>query len=159
MVEEQEHEAVSPQEIDPMALAFLASIVKYSDDAIIGKTLDGTIVSWNAAAEKMYGFFAKEAIGQSIHIVVPPDRHDEVTELLARIKRSETIEHYETMRMTKAAGQIHVSVTLSPVKSESGEIIGASTIARDISDRKRAQAFQVTSAYNRSLIEASLTHW
>ena len=156
MIDEQERETMSPQQIDPAELAFLASIVKYSDDAIIGKTLDGTIVSWNAAAEKMYGFSAKEAIGQFIHIVVPPDRHNEVTEFLARIKRSETIEHYETERMTKSAGQIHVSVTISPIKSESGEILGASTIARDIGDRKRAQAFQRTSAYTRSLIEASL---
>jgi|SRR5271157_2882382 len=156
MIDGQEHEAISPQEIDPMEPAFFASIVKYSDDAIIGKTLDGTIVSWNAAAEKMYGFSAKEAIGQPIHIVVPPDRHDEVTEFLARIRRSETIEHYETRRMTKSAGEIDVSVTVSPIKSESGEIVGASTIARDISDRKRAEALQRASAYSRSLIEASL---
>jgi PAS domain S-box-containing protein len=156
MIDEQDHEAIFPQEIDPMELAFLASIIKDSDDAIIGKTLDGTIVSWNAAAEKMYGFSAKEAIGQPIRIVVPPDRHDEVTDFLSRIRRSETIKHYETERMTKSDGQIHVSVTVSPIKSASGEIVGASTIARDISDRKRAQAFQRASAYTRSLIEASL---
>jgi len=156
MSDQQDYEAISGQEISPVDLAFLASIVNYSDDAIIGKTLDGTIVSWNAAAEKMYGFSAREAIGQPIHIVVPPDRYDEVTEFLARIKRFETIEHYETKRMTKSAGQIHVSVTVSPIKSMAGEIVGASTIARDISDRKRAEeASQRASEYSRDLLQAS----
>jgi len=137
--------------------AFLASIVQSSDDAIIGKTLDGTILSWNAAAEKMYGFTAEEAIGQPIHIVVPPDRHDEIPEILSRIKGGERIEHYETMRMDRVGHNTHVSVTVSPIKSPSGEIVGASSITRDISDRKRAEeALRAAGAYSRSLIEASL---
>jgi PAS domain S-box-containing protein len=137
--------------------ALLASIVEYSDDAIIGKTLDGTILSWNAAAEKMYGFTAEQAIGQSILVVVPPDRQDEIPKILERIKGGETVEHYETKRMDKFGEQIHVSVTVSPIKTPSGDIVGASTVARDISDRKRAEeALQRASAYNRSLIEASL---
>jgi len=137
--------------------AFLASIVDYSDDAIIGMTLSGDILSWNAAAEKMYGFSAEEAIGQSIQIVVPPDRQDEIPRIVERIKRGETVEHYETKRMDKCGEQIYVSVTVSSIKNPSGEIVGASTVARDISDRKRAEeALQSASVYNRSLIEASL---
>ncbi|AFM27703.1 PAS domain S-box protein [Desulfomonile tiedjei] len=137
--------------------ALLASIVEYSDDAIIGKTLNGTILSWNAAAEKMYGFSAEQAIGQSILVVVPPDRQDEIPKILERIKRGETVEHYETKRMDKYGDEIYVSVTVSPIKNASGEIVGASTVARDISDRKRAEeALQRASAYSRSLIEASL---
>ncbi|MFZ5866358.1 MAG: PAS domain S-box protein [Thermodesulfobacteriota bacterium] len=137
--------------------ALLASIVEYSDDAIIGKTLDGTILSWNAAAEKMYGLTAEQAIGKSILVVVPPDRQDEIPQILERIKAGETVEHYETKRMDKYGKQIHVSVTVSPIKDADGEIVGASTVARDISDRKRAEeALHRASAYTRSLIEASL---
>ena len=137
--------------------AFLASIVESSDDAIVGKSLDGTILSWNAAAEIMYGFSAEEAIGQSILILVPPDRKDEIPRILARIRNGEIVQHYETKRMDKAGGQIDVSVTVSPIKDPSGKIVGASSITRDISDRKRAEeALQRASAYSRSLIEASL---
>ncbi|MGB6065429.1 MAG: PAS domain S-box protein [Desulfomonilaceae bacterium] len=137
--------------------AFLASIVESSDDAIIGKTLDGNILSWNAAAEKMYGYSAEEAIGESISIVVPPDRRDEIPTILTRIKESGIVEHYETKRINKARRLIDVSVTVSPIKNQAGEIVGASTIARDISDRKRAEeALLRASAYSRSLIEASL---
>ncbi|MEW6113143.1 MAG: PAS domain S-box protein [Thermodesulfobacteriota bacterium] len=137
--------------------ALLASIVEYSDDAIIGKTLEGTILSWNAAAEKMYGLAADQAIGKSILVVVPPDRQDEIPQILERIKAGETVEHYETKRMDKYGKQIHVSVTVSPIKNAGGEIVGASTVARDITDRKRAEeALHRASAYTRSLIEASL---
>jgi len=137
--------------------AFLASIVESSDDAIIGKTLDGKILSWNAAAERMYGFSAEEATGQSIDMVVPPDRKDEIPRILARISEGGAVEHYETKRMDRASRQIDVSVTVSPIKDASGKIVGASTTTRDISDRKRAEeALQRASAYTRSLIEASL---
>ncbi|MGO9570423.1 MAG: PAS domain S-box protein [Desulfomonilaceae bacterium] len=140
-----------------MESLFLASIVEYSDDAIIGKGLDGSILSWNTGAQKMYGFSAEEAIGQSILIVVPPDRQDEVPNILDRISKAETVEHYETKRMAKNGQQIHVSVTVSPIKNQAGEIIGASSVARDIGDRKRAdEALQRATAYSRSLIEASL---
>lgn len=143
--------------IDKMESLFLASIVEYSDDAIIGKTLDGTILSWNAAAEKMYGLTAEEAIGQSILIVVPPDRQDEITDILDRIAKGEPVEHYETKRLDKNGQQIYVSVTVSPVKNQDGEIVGASTVARDMTDRKHAEeALQRVGAYSRSLIEASL---
>jgi len=119
--------------------AFLASIVDSSDDATIGKTLDGTILTWNAAAEKMYGFTAEEAIGQSILILVPPDRHDEIPRILSKIQDGQRIDHYETLRMDRDGNNIHVSVTVSPIKSSSGEIVGASSIIRNISSRKRAE--------------------
>ncbi|MGB6064890.1 MAG: PAS domain S-box protein [Desulfomonilaceae bacterium] len=115
--------------------AFLAAIVESSDDAIIGKKLDGTILSWNAAATGMYGYTAEEAIGRSILTVVPPDREDEIPNILYKISRGQTVDHYETMRMNKAGRQFHVSLTVSPIRDESGEIVGASTIARDIGQR------------------------
>jgi len=137
--------------------AFLASIVENSHDAIIGKALDGTILSWNAAAEQMYGFSAEQAIGQSILLVVPPDCQDEIPYVLERVKRGESVEHYETKRMDKSGEEIYVSVTVSPIRNASGEIVGASTVARDITDRKRAEeALRRASDYYRRLIEASL---
>ena len=157
MAKKRRPDAIHNATIGLVERSLLASIVEYSDDAIIGKTLDGTILSWNAAAEKMYGITAQQAIGQSILIVVPPDRHDEIPKILEMVKRGEPVEHYETMRMNKEGRKIHVSVTVSPIKNQSGEILGASTVARDISDRKLAEeALQRAGAYSRSLIEASL---
>lgn len=157
MIKERQIGKAPGKDIGLVERALLASIVEFSDDAIIGKTLDGTILSWNAAAEKMYGLTAENAVGQSILVVVPPDRQDEIPKILDRIKRGETVGHYETKRMDNAGREIHVSVTVSPIKNPSGEIVGASTIARDISDRKLAEeALQRASAYSRSLIEASL---
>ena len=118
---------------------FLASIVESSDDAIIGKSLDGTILSWNSGAETMYGFSSKEALGQNILIVVPPDRRHEVPQFLGKIERGTRLDHYETVRMTKDGRQFPVSLTVSPIRNSAGEIVGASTIARDISERLRAQ--------------------
>ena len=110
-----------------------------SDDAIIGKSLDGTISSWNRGAEKIYGYSAQEIIGQNIAILSPPDRHDEVLRILEKIKRGERVEHFETVRVTKEGRQIHVSLSISPIIDTAGEIIGASTIARDITKRKRTE--------------------
>jgi PAS domain S-box-containing protein len=118
---------------------FLAAIVQSSDDAIIGKKLDGTILSWNAAATKMYGFSDKQAIGKSIQIVVPPDREDEIPQILDKIRRGEIVDHYETMRMSKDGRQFHVSLTVSPIRDMAGNIVGASTIARDISQRVQVE--------------------
>jgi PAS domain S-box-containing protein len=118
---------------------FLAAIVRSSDDAIIGKTLDGTILSWNDAATEMYGFSSDEAMNKSIRIVVPPDREDEIPQILDKIKRGELVDHYETMRMSKDGRQFHVSLTVSPIRDEGGDIVGASTIARDISQRVQAE--------------------
>jgi PAS domain S-box-containing protein len=135
----------------------LASIVESSDDAIIGKALDGTILSWNAGAERLYGYSAEEVQGRSIAILVPPDRSDDTSQLLEKIGRGEPVHNYETVRVRKDGGQIPVSVTVSPIRDAEGKITGASTIARDITERKRAEeALRRASAYHRSLIEASL---
>lgn len=119
---------------------WLATIVESSDDAIVGKMLDGTISSWNEAAERIYGYTAAEAIGRSATMLNPPDRKNEVAQLLQRIRRGERVHHYETERMRKDGRRISVSLTVSPIKDARGVIHGASAIARDISDRKRSEA-------------------
>lgn len=115
----------------------LASIVESSDDAIISKTLDGTITSWNCAAERIFGYEAKEIIGQPVTVLIPPDRLDEEPAILERLRRGLRIEHYETIRRRKDGRLIDVSLTVSPVKDDQGRIIGASKIAYDVTDRKR----------------------
>ncbi len=139
----------------------LASIVESSDDAIITKTSNGVITSWNSGAESIYGFSAEEVVGRPISILIPPGHVDEVPDILERIKRGEGIRHYETVRMRKDGQVIHVSVSISPVKNKQGQIIGASTIARDITtevaSRKQAEdKLSAASQYARSLIESSL---
>ncbi len=116
----------------------LAAIVDSSDDAIISKNLEGIIISWNRAAERIFGYTAQEAIGRPITILIPPDRLEEVPRLLARIRRGERIEHFETIRRRKDGQHIDVSLTVSPVKNARGKVIGASKIARDITEQKRA---------------------
>jgi PAS domain S-box-containing protein len=118
-------------------ILWLASIVESSDDAIITKNLDGIITSWNKAAERVFGYTAEEAIGKPITIVIPPQRHDEEPAILDRIRRGERIEHYETVRQRKDGSLIDISLTVSPVKNAQGQIVGASKIARDITERKR----------------------
>jgi PAS domain S-box-containing protein len=120
-------------------LRWLASIVDSSDDAIVSKNLDGIITSWNRGAERVFGYAAGEAIGQPITIVIPRDRQDEERTILTRIRRGERIDHFETVRQRKDGSLIAVSLTISPVKSANGEIVGASKIARDISAQKRSQ--------------------
>lgn len=116
----------------------LAAIVQSSGDAIIGKNLDGVITSWNSGAEVMYGYSASEVIGQPISLLIPPDRPDDTRDTLARVSRGEAIPHMETERVRQDGRRIYVALTISPVRNASGEIIGASTIARDITDQKRA---------------------
>ena len=120
-------------------LRWVASIVDFSDDAIISKNLDGVITSWNRGAERVFGYSAEEAIGQPITIVIPRDRHAEEGTILTRIRRGERIDHFETVRQRKNGSLIIVSLTVSPVKNANGEVVGASKIARDVSDQKRAQ--------------------
>jgi PAS domain S-box-containing protein len=120
--------------------ALLASIVESSDDAIIAKDIQGTIVAWNPAAERMFGYTAAEAIGQSIRLIIPRDRQDEETVVLDRIRRGEKIEHFETIRCRRDGTCLPISLTVSPIRDESGGVIGASKIARDISERVRAEA-------------------
>ena len=120
-------------------LRSLASIVESSDDAIVSKTLDGIITSWNRGAERIFGYAAEEAIGQPITIVIPQDRLDEERTILTRLRRGERIDHFETIRQRKHGSLIVVSVTISPIKNADGKIVGASKIARDITEQKRAQ--------------------
>jgi PAS domain S-box-containing protein len=120
-------------------LRALASIVESSDDAIVSKSLDGIIKSWNRGAERIFGYTAEEAIGQPITIVIPQDRLDEERTILNRIRRGERIEHYETVRRRKHGSLIAISLTVSPIKDAEGKIIGASKIARDITEQKRNQ--------------------
>ncbi len=118
----------------------LAAIVEGSDDAIIGKTLEGMITSWNGGAERIYGYSREEAVGRSISVLVPPDRPDELAEqIFDKLRRGERVDHYETERIRKDGARIHVSLTISPITDANGRIIGASTIARDITERKRAE--------------------
>jgi PAS domain S-box-containing protein len=116
-----------------------AAIVESSDDAIIAKTLDGVISAWNAAAERMFGYREHEVIGQPITLIVPPDLYDEEHDILRRLRAGERVEHYETVRFTKAGERIDVSLTISPMRDPSGRIVGCSKIARDITSAKRAE--------------------
>ncbi|HTM44089.1 MAG TPA: PAS domain S-box protein [Polyangiaceae bacterium] len=116
---------------------FLASVVASSDDAIITKSLDGIIQSWNTGAQRLYGYAAHEVMGKPISILIPPEHQGEEIEILQRLRRGERIDHFETVRLAKDGRRIDVSLTVSPVRDSFGEIIGASKIARDISDRKR----------------------
>jgi PAS domain S-box-containing protein len=124
-------------------LRWLASIVESSDDAILSKDLDGIITSWNRGAEHVYGYTAEEAIGRPITIVIPEDRQSEEHEILTRIRRGERIDHFETVRRRKDGRIIVISLTISPIKNAEGKIVGASKIARDITEQKRIQE-QVT---------------
>lgn len=128
-------------------LSRLASIVESSDDAIVSKDLDGIITSWNRGAERVFGYTAEEAIGQPITIVIPADRHSEEREILARIRRGERVEHFDTIRRRKHGSLIAVSLTISPVRNKEGKVIGASKIARDITEQKRAQDLIATLAH------------
>ncbi len=122
------------------AAARLAAIVDGAEDAIVGKTLDGVITSWNRAAEDLFGYTAAEAVGRPITLIIPPERHAEETEILARLRRGEFIQHFETERLTKDGRLIPISLRISPVRNAQGALIGASKIARDISDRRRGEA-------------------
>ena len=122
------------------AQALLAAIVASSDDAIVSKTLDGTILTWNAGAERLFGFSAREAVGQPITLVIPPDLHEEERSILARLRTGERLEHFETIRITKDGKRIDVSLTVSPLRDAYGRIYGASKVARDITQRKQAEA-------------------
>ncbi len=121
------------------ASAWLSAIVDSSDDAIVSKDLNGIVMSWNNAAERLFGYTAAEAVGQSITLIIPPDRIDEESRILERLRRGEPIDHFETIRMRKDGKRLNVSLTISPVKDVDGRIIGASKIARDITARVRQE--------------------
>jgi PAS domain S-box-containing protein len=117
----------------------LAAIVDSSDDAIISKRLDGTITSWNKGALQLFGYAPEEAIGRHITLIVPPNRMDEEATILARLRRGEKVDHFETVRMRKDGTFLDISVTISPIKDSAGQVVGASKVARDITDKKRAE--------------------
>jgi PAS domain S-box-containing protein len=120
----------------------LVAVVESSADAIVTKDLNGIITSWNRGAERIFGYSAEEAIGKSVTILIPPNRIDEETEILQRVRRGEGVDYYETVRRRKDGGLIDISLAVSPIKSPDGEIVGASKIARDITERKRLQEQQ-----------------
>ncbi len=130
----------------------LAAIVDSSEDAIISKTLDGIIQSWNAAAERVFGYTAEEAVGRPITMLFPTDRLDEEDRIITRIRAGQRVEHFDTVRRRKDGTTIPVSLTISPIKDEEGRIIGASKIARDITERKRAEEANAKLA---ALVESS----
>jgi PAS domain S-box-containing protein len=144
--------APTPREIEAalreseQQLRWLASIIDSSDDAIVSKNLDGIVTSWNSGAERVFGYSASEAIGQPITLVIPQDRQSEEREILTRIRRGERIDHFETVRQRKNGSLIVVSLTVSPVKDANGKIVGASKIARDITEQKKNQELIVTLA-------------
>lgn len=129
----------------------LAAIVASSDDAIVSKTLTGIVTSWNEAAERIFGYTAEEMIGQPITKIIPHDRQPEEADLLARLKRGDHVDHYDTVRVAKDGRQVDVSLTVSPIRDGSGTIVGASKIARDVTDRKRSEDTQ-------RLLMAELNH-
>jgi len=144
--------AATPRELEAalreseQRLRWLASIVESSDDAIVSKNLDGVITSWNISAERIFGYSASEAIGQPITLVIPQDRRSEEREILTRLRRGERIDHFETVRQRKNGSLIVVSLTVSPVKDANGKVVGASKIARDITEQKKNQELIVTLA-------------
>lgn len=120
----------------------LAAIVESSDDAIISKDLNGVITTWNKAAERMFGYVAAEAIGRPITILIPSDRHNEELEIVTRIHRGDRVDHFETIRKRKDGSLVNVSLSISPIADETGKFVGASKIARDITDQKRTEERQ-----------------
>jgi PAS domain S-box-containing protein len=131
---------ITKRKRDINAALLLASIVETSDDAIVSKTLDGLITSWNKGAERIFGYMAEEIIGKSIKVLIPREYHAEEDTILDRLRRGQRIEHYETIRQHKHGSLINVSLTVSPVADPQGKIVGASKIARDITERKRTEA-------------------
>src|SRR6202044_3485735 len=127
-----------PKQVEEIT-GLLAAIVASSDDAIISKNLDGFITSWNKSAERIFGYSPEEAIGQHIPLIIPPERHSEESEILARVRRGERVDHFQTVRRRKDGSTVDVSLTISPVRDSSGRVIGASKVARDITAQKQSE--------------------
>jgi len=119
--------------------AWLAAIVESSDDAIIGKTLDSVIRSWNHGATQMFGWTAEEIIGQPVYLLIPPELHHEETGIISRLSRGDRVDHYETVRLRKDGSRVEVSLSVSPIRDKTGRVIGAAKLARDITEAKRLQ--------------------
>jgi PAS domain S-box-containing protein len=141
------HEATEAARRAERNASLLASIVESSDDAIVSKNLEGIIMSWNRGAERLFGYTATEVIGKSINMLIPPDHMDEEPRILARLRRGERVDHFETIRMRKDGSRLNISLTISPVKDAQGLVVGASKVARDITERvKQEQALQIANA-------------
>ncbi|MCB9967559.1 MAG: MEKHLA domain-containing protein [Geminicoccaceae bacterium] len=134
-----------------IAALHLAAIVASSDDAIVSKTLDGIVTSWNAGAVRIFGYTQEEMIGRSIKRIIPPDLQEEEDEILARLRAGERIDHFDTVRVAKDGRQVHISLTISPIRDSSGSIVGASKVARDVTERKRSEEM-------RALLFSELNH-
>ncbi|HYP29987.1 MAG TPA: PAS domain S-box protein [Blastocatellia bacterium] len=139
----------------------LAAIVESSDDAILSKNMDGIILSWNRGAQRLYGYSAEDVVGRSVSLLMPPEKADDFPGIMERLRRGEKIDHYETERVRKDGQRLHVSLTASPILDASGKVIGASAIARDITERKRAEEALRTTAerLNLALAAADLGDW
>jgi PAS domain S-box-containing protein len=133
-------EDITGRYLDELESSRLAAIVASSDDAIVSKTLDGKVTSWNAGATSIFGYEAREMIGQSITRIIPPELHEEERQILERLRRGERLQHYETVRLARDGRRVDVSLTVSPLIGRSGKVVGASKIARDITAIKRAEA-------------------
>jgi len=140
------------------ARALLAAIVSSSDDAIVSKTLEGIVTSWNDGAQRLFGYTPEEMIGQPITAIIPPDMLPEETAILARLRSGDRIDHYETVRVTKDGRRVEVSLTVSPVRDGSGRVIGASKVARDITDRRLAERLQADAERRKDEFLAMLGH-
>jgi PAS domain S-box-containing protein len=143
--------------ISQNAATRLAAIVESSDDAIVSKNLDGVISSWNGAAERLFGYSADEAIGKNILLIVPPDRREEEANILARLRRGERIDHFETVRIRKDGKPLDISLTISPVKDATGRVVGASKVARDITGRREAEEARKEAAVSARLLQVQDT--
>ncbi len=143
-------------------LAYLAAVVEASSDAILSKSLDGTVTSWNASAERIFGFTADEMVGQNIRRLIPPELQTEEDEIVAKLRAGQFIDHFETVRMTKSGSRLQVSLSISPITDGRGEVVGAAKIARDVTSRKQADALLVAttakfeSVFNQSGIFAAI---
>ena len=136
--------------------SLLAAIVDSSDDAIVSKTLDGTITSWNQSAERLFGYKAEEAVGQHITLIVPRERRSEEEDILRRLAKGEGVEHFETVRLRKDGTNLDVSLTISPIRNAAGKVIGASKVARDVSERKRIEvALRESEERFRAIVETT----
>ena len=148
---------ITARKLAEETLARQAAIIESSDDAIISKTLDGVITSWNRGAEKLFGYPAKEAVGRPMLMLFPPERVKEEADILARIARGESVDHYETVRLRKGGKRLDVSVTVSPIRDSQGKIVGASKIARDISERRALElAVEAAAGHERARIAREL---
>jgi len=146
----------APNPLDSNLDAWLAAIVDSSDDAIIGKTLDSVIRSWNGGATRLFGYRPEEIIGQSVLKLIPPELHYEEPQIVARLRRGERIEHYETTRLRKDGSRVEVSLSVSPIRDHTGAVIGAAKIARDVTEAKRLQRAERENAEQLQQLAAEL---